>query len=113
MTEPMMNDSFRNELAAAYSDMLDTASLHDNDPGTNGDNDSGIPHVPLEWSDPIGGVVSVSFAFPGLVGDYPYIGLWKDGVFKQKMRVNINRTAPTDVVVQITHSIEERIENQP
>ncbi|MGV0805817.1 hypothetical protein [Mycolicibacterium setense] len=102
-----MTDDFKNLLVAAFTGAVDSLSLHTADPGTTGANDSAVPHEPLTWTTPAGGVSSALALLDDLTGDYTHVGLWDGATFLLGIEVPIHYTAPTDVAILVTHDVEQ------
>ncbi|QDF19753.1 minor tail protein [Mycobacterium phage LilSpotty] len=102
-----MNDDFQTLLIEAFTDAVDSLSLHTADPGTTGANDSAVPHAPLVWSTPVDGTSSATASLTGVTGDYTHVGLWDGETFRMGIECPVKYSAPADVAIMVTHSVEQ------
>lgn len=102
-----ITDEFLTDLCEAFTGRADSLSLHTADPGTTGTHDSGLSKKTLTWGAPANGAASSSASYTGLVGTYPFAGLWDGSTFLMGIPVNIDYSAPTNVTVLVTHAVEE------
>jgi hypothetical protein len=75
-----VNPTELNLLATAFTN-VDKCSLHTDDPGNTGDNDSGITHGTVTWSTPAAGYMYAVCEFASVTGTFTHVGLWDDTVF--------------------------------
>jgi hypothetical protein len=103
-----LTNAMKTSLCEAYTDRVDSVSLHTGNPGTTGADDSAVPHEDLSaWSEPDDGLSTASASFDDLTGEYSWIGLWDGDTFVQGIPCTINYTAATDIVILVTHTVSE------
>ena len=103
-----MNQDQLNTLCSAYGN-VDGVTLHTDDPGNTGANDSGITKVGLTWGTPVTGVMSATGTFPSVpVGEYPWAGLWDGTVFIDKVAINLVVTQTIPFYLTVEHHAKVR-----
>lgn len=100
----MIPEAFRNLLCQAFTGSVDSISLHTDDPGTTGANDSAVPHEALAWTSPDDGSASATVLYEDLTGEFTHVGLWDGATFRMGIKCPIKLTAPADVVIMVTHT---------
>lgn len=104
-----MNQTQLNQLCESYQN-IDGMTLHTDDPGNLGANDSGLDKATLTWSDAVSGVMSATGTFAEVeAGDYPYAGLWDDDVFIEAVSLNLVVSQTIPVYVTVEHHAKERL----
>lgn len=101
-----LEPTFRNSLCQSFTTNVDKMSLHLDDPGTDGSNDSTVPHEAVTWSSPTDGVSTATVEYDDLTGDYTHIGLWDDTTFRQGIPCEIHYVTAADVTVTLTHEVD-------
>jgi len=82
-------------------------SLHTDDPGNLGDNDSGETKQELVWSSPSTGWMKAMATFPDVEGTFTHIGLWDDGDnFIVGRSMNVTLPSPQNLVVLVEFRVE-------
>jgi hypothetical protein len=94
-----------NTVVAALQN-IDKVSLHTDDPGNTGANDSGITKKSLTWSTPSGGWMKATATFTGIAGTFTHIGLWDDTVFITSRILNVTLPSTQDLVVLVEFWVE-------
>lgn len=102
-----MSNDFQTLLVEAFTGAVDSLSLHTADPGTTGANDSEVSHTALTWSTPIDGSSSAIASLTGITGDYTHVGLWEGETFRMGIECPVKYSAPADVMIMVTHSVEQ------
>lgn len=70
----------KNTLADSYASVAGKGSLHDGDPGTDGDNELAITRATISWGSSSGGVVSGTMSFTiASTTNVTHIGVWTTG----------------------------------
>lgn len=69
-------DPVQLNLAATSFTNIDKCSLHTDDPGNTGANDSGITHGTVTWSTPAAGYMYAVCDFTAITGEFKYAGFW-------------------------------------
>lgn len=105
-----MADSFKALVCDAYTQNVNLLSLHEADPGMTGANDSGMTHEEVSWSDPYDGVSSANVSINGLEGHFTHIGLWYNNIFRQALPCKMDYDAPVDIIIMISHEVDEEEE---
>ena len=104
-----MNQDQLNTLCESYQN-IDGMTLHTDDPGNLGSNDSGIDLAALTWSDAVTGVMSATGTFTEVpAGEYPYVGLWDGEVFIESVALNLVVSQTIPVYVTVEHHAKERV----
>jgi hypothetical protein len=80
---------------------IDKVSLHTDDPGNNGANDSGETKQTLTWSTPSQGMMKATATFEDVEGTYTHIGLWDGTVFIEGRTLNVTLPVAQDLVVLV------------
>jgi hypothetical protein len=94
----------RNTVCAALQN-IDTISLHTDDPGNIGDNESDITRESLTWSTPSGGAMKAMATFTAIEGNYTHIGLWEGDTFIHGMILGANLPSPQDLKVLVEFTV--------
>lgn len=105
-----MNASQLN-LACASFQSVNKLSLHIGDPGTTGENDSGITHETIVWGSPTVGVMAANVLFEAVpADDYTHVGFWDDAVFIHSVPYQFTVDPdPIDVTIALEHRAEEKL----
>lgn len=99
MYPPQLNtlcDAFKN---------IDGASLHTDDPGNDGSNDSGITHVAVSWSSSQNGRMTALPTFEGVTGSFTHVGLWDGDVFIEARPCQMTDIVDQDITILIEHQV--------
>jgi hypothetical protein len=96
-----------NTVVAALQN-IDKVSLHTDDPGNTGANDSGETKQTLSWSTPAGGKMKASATFQDVSGTFTHIGLWDGLVFVESRTLNVTLPTSQDLVVLVEFGVEVR-----
>lgn len=103
----MLTTTLKNNLADAFKADVTHVSLHTDDPGTTGANDSGVTHAAITWGSSSAGVVSGTAQFNNLTVVCTHIGLWEGATFRGAYE---NAFTVTDATVNLVvrHEVAER-----
>lgn len=105
-----MNQDQLNKHCLAYNN-IDGVTLHTDNPGNTGANDSGVAKATLSaWSTPVTGIMHATASFDSVpAGEYPYIGLWDGTVFIEGQPLNlVVGPVAIPVTVMVEHHAKER-----
>lgn len=97
--------SQRNIVCAALQN-IDTISLHTDDPGNTGDNESDFARETLTWSTPSGGGMKATATFDNVDGIFTHIGLWEGETFIHSRILNVNLPSPQTLKVLVEFGVE-------
>lgn len=105
-----MNQDQLNKSCESYQN-VDGFTLHTDDPGNTGANDSGITKASLTWGDPVTGVMGAAATFTDVpVGEYPWGGLWDGTVFIEAVPLNLTTfQVLSTLTVKVEHHVKERV----
>lgn len=93
--------------AVASLQNITQVSLHTDDPGNLGDNDSGEAKQELVWSTPSTGWMKATATFEDVEGTFTHIGLWDDGDnFIVGRTLNVTLPSPQNLVVLVEFRVE-------
>jgi hypothetical protein len=84
---------------------IDKISLHTDDPGNTGANDSGVTKQSLTWSTPSQGWMKATATFTGVSGTFTHIGLWDDTVFVTSRILNVTLPTAQTLVVLVEFTV--------
>ena len=84
---------------------IDKVSLHTDDPGNTGANDSGETKQTLSWSTPAGGTMKALVTFADVSGTFTHIGLWDGTVFIESRILNVTLPTEQDLKVLVEISV--------
>jgi|LakMenEpi03Aug12_release.lakeMendotaPanAssembly.Ray.scaffolds.fasta_scaffold3517949_1 hypothetical protein len=84
---------------------IDTVSLHTDDPGNTGDNESEYTRETLTWSTPSVGAMKALATFDNVQGNITHIGLWDGEVFKHGRILNVNLPSPQTLKVLVEYAV--------
>jgi len=93
-------------LAVASFQNIDKISLHTDDPGNTGANDSGETKQTLSWSTPAAGRMKASATFSSVSGTFTHIGLWDDTVFIAARPLSVTLPTAQDLIVLVEFSVD-------
>lgn len=97
-------------LACESFQNVDGVTLHTDDPGNTGENDSGITKEALSWGDAVTGVMEATATFDDVpAGSYPWAGLWDGTVFIDKMYINFNPSHTMPLYLTVQHHAKVRV----
>lgn len=83
-------------------------SLHTDDPGATGLNDSGITHAAITWGSPSGGAVTGTASFTGITVDATHAGFWEGATYRGSQECAFELTVAADVNFTVRYALEER-----
>ena len=87
---------------------INKVSLHTDDPGNTGENDSGETKQTLTWSTPTGGWMKATATFTDVEGTFTHIGLWDDTVFIEGRSYNVTLPSAQTLIVLVEFGVEVR-----
>lgn len=93
-----------NTVCAALQN-INKVSLHTDDPGNTGENDSGETKQTLTWTTPTGGGMKAVATFTNVSGTFTHIGLWDDSQFIQSRILNVSLPTAQDLVVLVEFQV--------
>lgn len=93
-------------LACASLTNIDKVSLHTDDPGNTGENDSGETKQTITWSTPARGYMRGSVTFSSVSGTFTHIGLWDGTVFIYGRPLNVTLPTAQDLGVLVEFTVE-------
>jgi len=93
-------------LAVASFQNIDKISLHTDDPGNTGANDSGETKQSLSWSTPAAGRMKASATFANVTGTFTHIGLWDNTLFIAARPLNVTLPTAQDLIVLVEFTVE-------
>lgn len=103
-----MNQDQLNKASESYNN-IDGMTLHTDDPGNTGANDSGITKSALTWGSAVTGVMTATATFTTVpAGEYPWGGLWDGTVFIEKVALNLAPTQTIPLAVRVEHHAKVR-----
>lgn len=85
---------------------INKVSLHTDDPGNIGANDSGETRRTLTWSTPAAGWMKATATFTDVSGTFTHIGLWDDDVFITSRTLNVTLPTEQNLVVLVEFRVE-------
>lgn len=85
---------------------IDKVSLHTDDPGNTGANDSGETKQTLTWSTPTGGWMKATATFADVSGTFTHIGLWDGTDFITSRVLNVDLPTSQNLVVLVEFRVE-------
>lgn len=106
MSDYIATDVLKDGLCADYTGRVGKLSLHTGHPGTTGADESAVPQKSLTWTAPADGVSSATATYTGLVGVFPWAGLWDGATYLGAVEVNISNSTSRDVAVMLTHEVK-------
>lgn len=103
-----MNQTQLNLACESYQN-VDGMTLHTDNPGNIGSNDSGITKESLVWADAVTGVMSATASFDSVpAGEYPWAGLWDGDVFIEGIQINLVTSQTIPVYLTVEHHAKVR-----
>jgi hypothetical protein len=92
-------------LGVASLQNIDKVSLHTDDPGNTGANDSGVTKQTLTWSTPSAGWMKATATFTSVSGTFTHIGLWDVSVFITSRVLNADLPSPQTLIVLVEFAV--------
>jgi hypothetical protein len=92
-------------LGVASLQNIDKVSLHTDDPGNTGANDSGVTKQTLTWSTPSAGWMKATATFTSVSGTFTHIGLWDGSVFITSRVLNADLPSPQTLIVLVEFAV--------
>lgn len=80
---------------------IDGVTLHTDNPGYDGSNDSGADKQALEWSAPSAAGMKATATFSGVVGTFTHVGLWDGDTFITGLVFNVTLPSEQDLIVLV------------
>lgn len=84
---------------------IDKVSLHTDDPGNTGENDSGEAKQTLTWSTPSAGTMRATATFTDVEGTFTHIGLWDGTDFIVSRVLNVTLPTPQNLIVLVEFAV--------
>ena len=85
---------------------IDKVSLHTDDPGNTGANDSGITKETLTWSTPSEGWMKATATFTSISGTFTHIGLWDGTTYITSRVFNVVLPTAQNLIVLVEFRVE-------
>ncbi len=93
-------------LACTSLQNIDKVSLHTDEPGNTGENDSGETKQTLSWSTPKSGYMKATATFASVSGTFTHVGLWDGTVFIHARPLNVTLPTAQDLVILVEFEVE-------